>query len=200
MRVFVLERVIPLLVIHMCKQSVHHVSRTKYLWSIVSIGRQCPVKSILGIFLFLIVHGPGAKPSYKNKKNCPWTWSMFCPHPLLPIFYLSFCNPPGTTCKLQNIDAQHRKNIDYAIIPTKYRLVRYRPSRTTFTSMAEMASEITPVLEGERKQYWGVIFGFPKAFSVFLEYVSLLDILRVFHTVITSRIKDKFHSDRRDCD
>ena len=23
------------------------------------------------------VHGPGAKPSYKNKnKNCPWTWSM----------------------------------------------------------------------------------------------------------------------------
>ena len=76
MRVFVLERVIPLLVIHMCKQSVHHVSRTKYLWSIVSIGRQCPVKSILGIFLFLIVHGPGAKPSYKNKKNCPWAWSM----------------------------------------------------------------------------------------------------------------------------
>ena len=69
MRVFVLERVIPLLVIHVCKQSVHHVSRTKYLWSIVSIGRQCPVKSILGIFLFLIVHGPGAKPSYKNKKK-----------------------------------------------------------------------------------------------------------------------------------
>ena len=40
---------------------------------------------------------------------------------LLSIFYLSFCNPPGT---MQNIDAQHRKTIDYAIIPTKYRLVR----------------------------------------------------------------------------
>ena len=119
---------------------------------------------------------------------------------LLSIFYLSLCNPPGATCKLQNIDAQHRKNIDYAIIPTKYRLVQYRPSRTTFTSMAEMASENAPVLEGERKQYWGVIFGFSKAFSVLLEYVSLLDILWVFHTVITSRIKGKFHSDLRDRD
>ena len=50
---------------------------------------------------------------------------------------------------MQNLDAQHRKTIDYVIIPTKYRLVRYRPSRTTFTSMAEMASENTPVLKGE---------------------------------------------------
>ena len=54
-------------------------------------------------------------------------------HTLLSIFYLSLCNPLGTL-----IDAQHRKNIDYAIIPTKYRLIRYRRSRTTFTSMAEM--------------------------------------------------------------
>ena len=90
-------------------------------------------------------------------------------HTLLSIFYLSLCNPLGTL-----IDAQHRKNIDYAIIPTKYRLIRYRRSRTTFTSMAEIYA---PVLEWERKQYRGVIFGFPEALSVFLEYVSLLDIL-----------------------
>ena len=46
----------------MCKQSVRHVSTTKYLCSIVSIGRQCLVKS------FLSVHGPGTKPSYTDKK------------------------------------------------------------------------------------------------------------------------------------
>ena len=54
----------------MCKQSVRHVSTTKYLWSIVSIGRHCLVKS------FLSVHGPGTKPSYKDKKNVhgPGQW------------------------------------------------------------------------------------------------------------------------------
>ena len=42
----------------------------------MSVGRQLRVKSFLALFLFLSVHGPGAKPSYKTKKNCPWTWSM----------------------------------------------------------------------------------------------------------------------------
>ena len=69
----------------MCKQSVRHVSTTKYLWSIVSIGRQRLVKSCFFCFLFFSdfffnshyleksFHGPGAKTFYKNLKKCPWT-------------------------------------------------------------------------------------------------------------------------------
>ena len=65
--------------------------------SIVSFGRQCLVKS------FLCVHGPGTKPSYKDKKmamdlvndrgsmdpvheNGPWTRSKEGVHgPLVPV-------------------------------------------------------------------------------------------------------------------
>ena len=82
------------------------------------------------------------KVDQKNDKRCYFYLFIH----LLSIFYLPLCNPPGA--KVQNIDAQHWKNIDYAIIPTKYRLVQFRPSRTTFTSMAEMASENAPLLEG----------------------------------------------------
>ena len=43
----------------MCKQSVRHVSTTKYLWSIMSIGRQRLVNFFFffALFLFLSVHG-----------------------------------------------------------------------------------------------------------------------------------------------
>ena len=85
MRVFVLERVIPPLVItfelaykqscdchDICKQSVGHVSTTKYVDSFLS-------NLIFALFLFLFishylqsVHGHSPKPFY-NKKKCPWT-------------------------------------------------------------------------------------------------------------------------------
>ena len=42
--------------LHICKQSVRHVSTTKYLWTITSIGRQLLVKSnIFALFLFLFI-------------------------------------------------------------------------------------------------------------------------------------------------
>ena len=81
MRVFVLERVIPPLVItfelasqfcdcrDICKQSVGHVSTTKYVDSFFS-----NLVFVLFLFLFISryfkksVHGPGPKPFYKNKK------------------------------------------------------------------------------------------------------------------------------------
>ena len=94
--------------LHMCKQSVRHVSTTKYLWAIVSIGRQRLVKSCFFfcflffcffVFLFFFnshylekgFHVPGAKPFYKIKKSVHGPGpkrgstnpqSMFCPHPL----------------------------------------------------------------------------------------------------------------------
>ena len=70
----------------MCKQSVHHVSTTKYLWSIVIIGRQRLVKSFLGtISVFGVsmdlvqnlqknVHGPD--PWQGAHGHGPWKWSM----------------------------------------------------------------------------------------------------------------------------
>ena len=74
----------------MCKQSVRHVSTTKYLWSIVSIGRQRLVKSFFGtisvfecpltwlqnllIKIKKTVHGPG--PWQGVHGHGPWKWSM----------------------------------------------------------------------------------------------------------------------------
>ena len=70
----------------MCKQSVRHVSTTKYLWSLVSIGRQRLVKSffgtisVFGVSMDLVqnlqknVHGPG--PWQGVHGPGPWKWSM----------------------------------------------------------------------------------------------------------------------------
>ena len=70
----------------MCKQSVHHVSTTKYLWSIVIIGRQRLVKSffgtisVFGVSMDLVqnlqknVHGPD--PWQGAHGHGPWKWSM----------------------------------------------------------------------------------------------------------------------------
>ena len=79
--------------LNMCKQSVRHVSTTKYLSSIVSSRTAC--RQILVFFLFFVflfvfflclfnshyleksVHGPGAKPFYTEKlTKCPWTRSI----------------------------------------------------------------------------------------------------------------------------
>ena len=105
MRVFVLERIIPPLVItfelaykqscdyhDICKQSVGHVSTTKYVDSFLS-------NLIFALFLFLFishylqsVHGHSPKPFY-NKKKCPWTQFsrlLLINQALLAVVFLSY--------------------------------------------------------------------------------------------------------------
>ena len=89
MRVFVLERVIPPLLIsftvlrlHICKQSIHHVSTTEHLWTIAGIGRKLLVKSYfctISVFIHFSlfnksVHGPG--PWQGVHGPGPRKWSM----------------------------------------------------------------------------------------------------------------------------
>ena len=93
MRVFVLERVIPPLLIsftvlrlHICKQSIHHVSTTEHLWTIAGIGRKLLVKSYfctISVFIHFSlfnksvhgVHGPGPRKWSMDpvQSRGPWT-------------------------------------------------------------------------------------------------------------------------------
>ena len=110
MRFFVLERVIPPLV---CKQSVRHVSTTKYCnqsWASVD-----SVSSNLFFFLCLFnsyyleksVHGPGAKPFYKNWQSVhEFSFSPFplCTSIWLPgKFFMGAFSRTGTNDNLYNL-------------------------------------------------------------------------------------------------
>ena len=83
--------------LHICKQSVRHVSTTKYLWTITSIGRQLLVKSnIFALFLFLFISHYLKKVSMDpvHDRGCmdpvhesgPWTRSKVGVHgPLVHV-------------------------------------------------------------------------------------------------------------------
>ena len=74
--------------LHICKQSVRHVSTTKYLWTITSIGRQLLVKSnIFALFLFLFISHYLKKVSMDPVHECgPWTRSKVGVHgPLVHV-------------------------------------------------------------------------------------------------------------------
>ena len=87
--------------LHICKQSVRHVSATKYLWTITSIGWQLLVRSnIFALFLFLFISHYLKKVSMDPvhdrasmdpvHESGPWTWSKVGVHgPLVHVWVLT---------------------------------------------------------------------------------------------------------------